>query len=165
VTAAQAAVRLGTPADVEFVMAVERLPGYEVLTARWTREEHLAALALPDTRYLIGLRPDGSPEGFAILERIADPHEGAKLKRIAVARPGAGFGQPLLAAVTRWVFEHTPAERLWLDVFSYNERARHVYLKGGFRDDGALRQAYVLPGGERVDRRIMSILRSEWSAH
>jgi diamine N-acetyltransferase len=144
-------------------MALERLPGNETLTARWSRDEHLAALALADTRYLIGAVPGGEAEGFAILERIRDPHEGAKLKRIVVARPGSGFGQPFLAAVTRWVFEQTGAERLWLDVFTYNERARHVYRKAGFREDGLLRQAYVLPSGARVDRVIMSVLRREWA--
>jgi GNAT superfamily N-acetyltransferase len=162
-TGVPVALRVGGPDDIEFVMALERVPGNEELTARWSRTEHLAALALPDTRYLLGAVPGGDAEGFAILERILDPHEGAKLKRIAVARPGTGFGQPFLAAITRWVFEQTAAERLWLDVFTYNERARHVYRKAGFREDGLLRQAYVLPSGARVDRVIMSVLRREWA--
>jgi len=158
-----ASVRIGTAGDIEFVMALERLPGNDVLTARWSDAEHRAALALPDTRYLIGSGAAGEAEGFAIVERIGDAHEGAKLKRIAVARPGGGFGQPFMAAICRWVFEQTGVERLWLDVFTYNERARHVYRKAGFREDGLLRQAYVLPSGERADRVIMSILRREWS--
>lgn len=143
-------------------MGVERLPGNEELTARWSDREHRVALALPDTRYLIGSINGVDPEGFAILERIHDLHEGVKLKRIAVARPGQGFGHPFLASVQRWVFEQTPAERLWLDVFTYNERARHVYRKAGFSEDGLLRQAYILPSGARVDRIIMSVLRREW---
>lgn len=154
------ALRIGTAADIDYVMATERLPGNEVLTARWTREQHVAALARPGTRYLIGGAP---PAGFAILENIDDPHEGAKLKRIAVTAPGTGFGQPFLGAIIEWVFASTPVERLWLDVFTYNDRARHVYRRAGMSEDGLLRQAYVLPSGVRADRVIMSILRSEWS--
>ena len=145
-------------------MATERLPGYDTLTARWSRAEHAAALERADNRYLIGLAAAGQPAGFAILERITDPHDGAKLKRVAVAQPGSGFGQPFMRAILAWVFAHTPAPRIWLDVFVYNERARHVYRRVGFRDDGLLRQAYVLPSGERVDRVIMSLLRSEWAS-
>jgi len=148
--------------DLDFIMATERLPGYEDLVARWTRAEHVAALEREDTRYLVGAWPAASPEGFAILEHITDVHQGAKLRRIAVTRPGSGFGRPFTGAVVDWVFDSTDAERLWLDVFTSNERARHVYRQAGFRQDGLLRQAYVLPSGARVDRVIMSILRSEW---
>jgi diamine N-acetyltransferase len=161
---AQRPLRLAGPADLDFVMATERLPGYDALTARWTLAEHVAALQREDNRYLIGASRSGEPAGFAIVERITDPHEGAKLKRIAVAQPGSGFGQPFMRDILAWVFGNTPAPRIWLDVFVYNERARHVYRRVGFRDDGLLRQAYVLPGGERVDRVIMSLLRSEWAA-
>jgi diamine N-acetyltransferase len=157
-------LRPATPADLDFVFATERLPGYEQLTAQWSREEHAAALARPDTRYLVGAPPGGELEGFAILQPLRDPHEGAKLKRICVTRPGGGFGRPFLAAVIDWVFTMTDNDRLWLDVFTHNERARHVYRRAGMRDDGLLRQAYRMPDGSRADRVIMSILRGEWRA-
>ena len=32
------------------------------------------------------------------------------------------------------------------------------------REDGLLRQAYRMPDGSRVDRYVMSVLRSEWPA-
>lgn len=154
-------LREATAADIGFILATERLPGYELLTARWTDAEHRAAMARDDTRYLVGSRSGDELEGFAIMQPLADPHEGAKLKRICVTRPGAGFGQPFLAAIIDWVFAHTHNERFWLDVFTHNERARHVYRRLGMRDDGLLRQAYRMPDGSRADRSIMSILRSE----
>jgi len=157
-------LRRATPADLDFVVATERLPGYDLLTARWSPQEHAAALGRADTCYLVGGRPDRKLEGFAILQPLADPHEGAKLKRICVTQPGGGFGQPFLAAVFDWVFTATDNERLWLDVFTHNERARHVYRRAGMREDGLLRHAYRMPDGTRADRCIMSILRSEWRA-
>jgi diamine N-acetyltransferase len=145
-------------------MAAERGPGFERLVAQWSEAEHRAALARSDARYLVGHLPGAPPAGFVILEHIGDRHEGVKLKRVAVTSPGTGFGQALLAAVVDWVFENTRDERLWLDVFTYNERARHVYRRLGFVEDGLLRQAYLLPDGTRADRVIMSMLRSEWAA-
>jgi ribosomal protein S18 acetylase RimI-like enzyme len=156
-------LRRGLASDIDFCMTTERLPGYDVLTACWTEVEHLRALELVDTRYLVGGYAAGPLFGFAIVERVNDPHEGAKLKRIAVTQPAVGFGVPFLRAVIGWVFESTAAPRLWLDVFVHNARARHVYRKVGMREDGLLRQAYVQPNGERVDRVIMSVLRTEWS--
>jgi ribosomal protein S18 acetylase RimI-like enzyme len=155
-------LRRATPADLDFVLATERLPGYEWLVGRWSREEHAAALAREDTCYLVGGRAGGALEAFAILQPLRDPHEGAKLKRICVTRAGGGFGRPFLAAVIDWVFSSTDNERLWLDVFTHNERARHVYRRAGMREDGLLRHAYRMPDGSRADRYIMSILRSEW---
>ena len=145
-------------------MAAERGPGFEQLVAQWSEVEHRAALKRSDTRYLVGHPPAAPPAGFALLQNIGDRHEGVKLRRVAVTAPGTGFGQALLAAVVDWVFEHTRDDRLWLDVFTHNERARHVYRRLGFVEDGLLRQAYLMPDGTRVDRVIMSMLRSEWAA-
>jgi ribosomal protein S18 acetylase RimI-like enzyme len=159
-----AGLRAATEADLDFVCATERLPGYELLTARWSRAEHAAALARSDTRYLVGGRAGRGLEGFAILQPLNDPHEGAKLKRICVTQPGTGFGRLLLIAVVDWVFAATDADRVWLDVFANNARARHVYRRVGMREDGLLRQAYRMPDGTRADRYLMSVLRSEWRA-
>ena len=156
------AIRLATAADVEFIVATERLPGYERLTARWSAAEHQRALASDDTRYLVGAHPGGALEGFAILQPLEPVHEGAKLRRIAVTAPGSGFGRPFLRAIVDWVFTSTACERVWLDVFTHNERACHVYRSLGFRDDGLLRQAYRMPDGTRADRLLMSVLKHEW---
>jgi diamine N-acetyltransferase len=158
------AIRLATAADVDFIVATERLPGYERLTARWTADEHRQALARDDTRYLVGARERGVLEGFAIVQPVEPLHEGAKLRRIAVSAPGTGFGRPFLSAVVDWVFATTACERVWLDVFTDNLRARHVYRSAGFSEDGLLRQAYRMPDGTRADRLIMSLLKHEWRA-
>ncbi len=155
-------LRRAIAADLDFIHAAERGPGYERLVGQWSMAEHSAALARQDTCYLIGRRAGQAAEGFVILQPLADVHEGAKLKRIVVTEPGRGFGRDLLAAVIDWVFRETANERLWLDVFTYNERAQHVYRSLGLREDGLLRAAYRMPDGTRTDRLLMSILRAEW---
>ncbi len=99
-----------------------------------------------------------------ILQPVADRHEGTKLKRICVNPPGQGLGALVLRALMDWVFVTLPTDRLWLDVFTHNERARRAYRRAGFTEDGLLRAAYRLPDGATADRVIMSVLRSEWSA-
>ena len=54
------------------------------------------------------------------------------------------------------------AYRVWLDVLADNDRARHVYMRGGFIEEGLLRRAYKLPDESRIDLILMSILRPEW---
>lgn len=156
------ALRPATPQDVEFIVATERLPGYDRLVGRWEADEHHHALTRSDTRYLIGAVPGGPPRGFVILQPHGDVHEGSKIKRIAVETPGEGFGTALLNGAIRWVFANSSVERVWLDVFVHNDRARRAYARVGLREDGLLRQAYRLPDGSLVDRVIMSVLRCEW---
>lgn len=157
-------LREARDADLPFILATERLPGYDALVGSWSEAEHRAALADAKVRYLLAAWPGESPGGFAVLTGLGDAHEGVKLKRIAVAVPGCGFGTVFTRAVVDWVFSSTDSPRFWLDVFVHNERAVHVYRSVGLRTDGILRQAYVLPGGDRVDRLLMSMLRDEWRA-
>lgn len=155
-------IRRAMPADIDFILATERLPGYDRLVAQWTATEHAAAMVRADVAYLVMEAPPGSAAGFAICEGLDDPHLGVKLKRIAVVAPGAGVGTAFLRALMHWVFTETGTQRLWLDVFVWNDRARRAYRRVGMSEDGLLRQAYVMPDGERVDRVLMSILRTEW---
>ena len=150
--------------DLAFIMATERLPGYEGKVGRWTEAEHRVALACSTGAYLIGTAEDGEAVAFAIIQAIGSAHGNLYLKRIAVTQPGAGIGRRFLAAATGWVFQETDAYRFWLEVLADNARARHVYRTGGFVEEGAARLAYRLADGQRIDLVIMSILRPEWNA-
>ena len=78
-----------------------------------------------------------------------------------IASPGRGYGTPFLGMVLDWVFREATAYRVWLDVLADNDRARHVYMRGGFTEEGLLRRAYKLPDESRIDLILMSILRPE----
>jgi RimJ/RimL family protein N-acetyltransferase len=144
-------------------MAAERQPGFEHLVGRWPRERHVAALASPDYAYLIGAESNADA-GFAILRDLNDGHGNVCLMRIAVENPSRGFGRRFVRAIIGWVFEQTAAERFWLDTFTDNLRAQHVYRSCGFIDEGVKRSAYRMPDGSRRDLLQFSLTRPEWLA-
>jgi len=149
-----------TEDDIAFVMATERLPGYGDLVGRWDDAQHRMALA--DCRYAYFLaRLDAKPVAFAIVRDWASPERVTLIKRVAVSRPGLGYGRALLANLVRVIFEHTDAYRIWLGVFPDNVRAQRAYEAVGFRPEGIARgSAYF--GGVHRDELVMALLRPEW---
>ena len=154
-------VEVAVAADIPAIMAIERGRGFEALVGRWTREEHAEEMAKPSVRYLV-LRNGSEISGFALLQRIGEPDARVHLKRIAVREPGTGTGSRLLSATVDWLFSYTATNRLDLDVYVDNERARRAYEKAGFQVEGRLREYHLGADGERHDVWFMSILRREW---
>ncbi|CAH2602319.1 GNAT family N-acetyltransferase [Rhodovastum atsumiense] len=155
-------VREARRSDLHFIMAAERVPGFERIIAQWSETQHRAAMASDDHAYLIGTDPAGDPCAFALIHDLHDAHGNVCLRRIAVARPGQGVGSVFLARVVRRIFTATRAHRLWLDVLAENARARHVYAAQGFVEEGRLRAAFQRPDGSRADLVVMSLLRPDW---
>ena len=155
-------MELASADDVEAIMAVERMPGFDRLVGRWERDEHLAELAKSSSRYFL-LRGDEGLAGFAMVQNLGDPHGKVHLRRIAVREPGRGTGAFLLREVVDWLFTQTDANRIDLDVFVGNERAKRAYEKAGFSTDGILREYHREPDGSYRDMWLMTILRREWA--
>ena len=147
------ALRLARQSDLPFIMATERLPGFEQMVGRWSEAEHLAALARPNHAYLLGTNNAGECAAFAIIRDLDDAHGNLCLKRIAVTNPGRGFGSKFLGLVVDWAFSETTGYRLWLEVLVNNVRARHVYSSHGFAEEGLLRGAFKLPDDSRIESR------------
>ncbi|HTQ13040.1 MAG TPA: GNAT family N-acetyltransferase [Rhizomicrobium sp.] len=155
-------LRRATEADIPFVMACERRPGYDVHVGRWEAEQHRATMADPDWCYLAGLR-DGAPAGIAILSGLTHRNKNLHLKRIASHDAGTGFGKSFLKAIIAWAFSETKAERFWLEVVDHNTRGRHVYAAAGMVEEGVVRGAFDrIDGTGRGDFIQMSILKREW---
>ena len=150
----------GGEADLAYIMATERIAGFEDLVGRWEMTQRRTALA--DGRHAYFVARDGSqPIGFAILRDWASPERTTTLKRIAVSRPGIGYGKALLRRLVDLVFTDTEAYRLWLGVFPENVRARRAHEQVGFRAEGIARgSAYF--GGLYRDEMVMAILRLDW---
>jgi len=152
----------GDASAIPFVMATERVAGFEELVGLWDEAQHLAALDDGRHVYFIGHAGAG-PVGFVILRDWGSPERVTLIKRIAVSRPGLGHGRALLAKVLDAVFMETNAWRVWLGVFPENIRACRAYKAVGFQAEGVARgTAYF--GGIHRDELVMAVLRPEWEA-
>lgn|SRR5215472_8042498 len=73
--------------------------------------------------------------GYVILRGLSSINHSLELKRIVIADPGKGLGRQVLLAVIDRAFGEFRANRLWLDVYEDNHRARHVYRSLGFVEE------------------------------
>jgi GNAT superfamily N-acetyltransferase len=128
------------PADIPFVMATERIAGYEQWLGRSDEAWHRAALV--DARW-------------AAAEQVTH------IKRFAVVRPGQGLGKAFLHAIVDAVFAETKTFRLSLGLFPENLRAQRAYEGVGFKAEGISRGSALFHGAHR-DELVMALLRPEW---
>ena len=75
---------------------------------------------------------------------------------------GQGYGGEALRLVLRYGFAELNLHRVQLTVFAYNEAARRLYEKVGFRHEGAFREA-VYRDGCYHDMLLMGLLVREWT--
>ena len=73
-------------------MATERTAGFDQLVGRWEEAQHRAALVDGRHAYFIG-RDGAGPIGFVIVRDWAARERVTLIKRIAVGRPGRGYGR------------------------------------------------------------------------
>jgi RimJ/RimL family protein N-acetyltransferase len=76
---------------------------------------------------------------------------------------GKGYGTDAVTAIVDFGFGALRLERIWLNVWTENERARRAYEKAGFVHEGTMRHDRY-EGGRFTDGHIMSVLRGEWLA-
>ncbi|MCO8129422.1 GNAT family N-acetyltransferase [Acidimicrobiia bacterium EGI L10123] len=107
-------------------------------------------------------RSDGAWLGEVVIHDW-DPDNRSCGFRIALrsAARGRGVGTEATKLVVDHVLSDPEVNRVSLEVFDFNERARHVYRKVGFVEEGTLREA-LWWGDEPHDAIVMSILRREW---
>ena len=149
--------------DLDWIVQLETRPDFAAFIHRWPRDAHDRNLSDPDMRYLVWVDAAAHPAAYVILAGLASPARSIELVRMAVAAPGAGLGSRLLRHVIRLAFEQLGANRLWLDLFDDNHRARHVYKNAGFQQEGVLRDAALRADGTIGSLVVMSILRREYA--
>lgn len=76
---------------------------------------------------------------------------------------GKGIGREVCAAVLRFGFLELNLRQIRLGVLETNARARRLYARLGFREDGRLRDDQFR-NGRYVDSILMSLMRTEWQA-
>jgi len=66
--------------------------------------------------------------------------------------------------VLEYAFFELGLNKVYLYTINRNERARHVYLRNGFKPEGLLREHYFCVG-KLQDLHVYSILKKEWSSN
>ena len=140
-----------------------RSPIGRAMEERWF-DELLAHHGNDRWFFVICLLDDDRPVGSLDLREIGLTSGGAGLG-IVIGDPADtshGYGSDALRLLLDFGFGELRLERIWLDVFEFNERARHVYERLGFLHEATLRHAFF-HGGRYVDLQRMAILREEWA--
>jgi RimJ/RimL family protein N-acetyltransferase len=100
---------------------------------------------------------------MALTELDADNRScGSRISLVGPDVYGRGFGTEATRLVLAHAFTTVGLHRVELQVYRHNPRAKHVYERVGFVEEGTLREA-LLWGGEFLDATIMSILAHEWA--
>jgi RimJ/RimL family protein N-acetyltransferase len=115
----------------------------QALEERWfecLQEQHGQGL----WHFVICRLADDRPVGSLDLHEI-DAKNGSAGLEIVIGSPddtGQAYGSDALRALLAFAFGELRPERIRLDVYDQNERARHVYERVGFVHEGTLRRAF-----------------------
>ena len=169
-TGAKVRLRATTEADADFFAATLVDPEVVRFLASWARVPygHREALewvrtAHPDTvGWTIECLSDGQPIGSTGLHQINHRNRNCEwgIWIGPPARWNQGFGTEACRLAVGYAFDHMAMEKVSLDVYEGNDRARRAYQKAGFKTEGILRRHYWL-GGRLVDLEIMSVFRDD----
>ncbi len=115
--------------------------------------------------YVICLLADERPIGEALLFELDQVNGSAELGIFIGEKDqwGKGYGTDAVNALVDFGFGTLRLERIWLEVWTENERARRAYEKAGFVHEGTLRHDRY-EGGRFTDGHVMSLLREDWLA-
>ncbi len=126
-------------------------------------EKMLAAHGKSQYHFVICLLSDGRPIGTIGFQYVDYENGGAEFG-ISIGEKdewNKGYGTDAVNAICDFGFGALRLERIELEVYAGNARARRAYEKAGFVFEGALRHAHFNEG-EFVDVQRMAQLRDEW---
>jgi RimJ/RimL family protein N-acetyltransferase len=115
--------------------------------------------------FVIARLEDDRPVGSIDLN-VLDLTNGSAGVGIMIGDPAdtsQGYGSDAIRALLGFGFGELRLERIWLDVYDDNARARHVYEKLGFIQEATFRRG-LFRHGRYIDVHRMAMLRDEWSA-
>lgn len=148
--------------DIAFIIQTQSLDDVKEFICAASKDEILASIEDPEHGYLLAINAAKKPVGFAFLRQLNSPQRSIEIHRLAIAERNKGYGSRFLKLITAEAFDTLNANRLWLDVFPENARARKVYQNCGFVEEGLLRDNYFLNGAFQSTI-VMSILAREYA--
>lgn len=126
-------------------------------------QRHCAAKANAPDRIDYAIMADGEMVGEVVINEI-DMRNRSGGFRIAVWYPrnrNRGYGSQAAQLIIDHAFRTLGFNRIELEVYAFNPRARHVYERLGFLVEGIRRQA-LWWDGEPVDAIMMAMLQSDY---
>jgi RimJ/RimL family protein N-acetyltransferase len=124
-------LRESIPRDIPAFIEMEKDADTSDFILPYSPERHQSEFAKPDIVYLSILNA-GELAGFFILVLEADGRS-VEFRRIVVADKGKGLAQAAIPAMEEYCRERLGRNRIWLDVFEFNQRGQHIYQKLGYR--------------------------------
>ncbi len=110
---------------------MEQDEGIRRFVLPYSLAQHQREYARKDIVYLSICQAD-ELAGFFILALEPD-QTSIEFRRIVVANTDTGIGQPAIRAMETYCAERLQRKRIWLDVFEFNKRGRHIYEKLDYR--------------------------------
>ncbi len=147
--------------DLAYVVASEQSDENNRYVLQWTYDQHRGALYGTNLAHLIVADETDQSVGFIILAGLESQHQAIEFMRLVITDKGKGYGTEAVQQVQRFAFTRLNAHRLWLEVKDHNHRARHIYEKQGFREEGTLRDC-LKQGDEFESLVVMSMLSHEY---
>jgi RimJ/RimL family protein N-acetyltransferase len=148
-------LRRAAQTDLAFVLDIEQRFARRGLILSDDADTHQRRMTDSDCGCFI-VEEHGASVGYVILRGLTTGSGTIELQRIVIGLPGRGLGSRALRLVIDKVFQEYGARRLWLDVFQHNNRARHVYRKAGFIEEGLVNHA-ATGGAQSRPLVVMSI--------
>ena len=156
-------VRWFSDAETTRYLAV-RAPFSRAMEEKWF-DTMLERQGKEGYHFVICLLADDRAIGTAGFHHV-NSEDGSATFGISIGEQGEwskGYGTDALRAICDFGFRQLRLERIELDVYEPNQRARRSYEKAGFATEGTLRHAHF-SDGRFQDVLRMSLLRSEWEA-
>ena len=120
--------------DIDFLIELESNSDTSEFIIPYDKEKHTVELENPLNRYL-GIYEEDKLIGFII---IGIEKEGSRIefRRIVMGEKGLGYGQKAIMKLEKYCKANWNTESIWLDVFEFNQRGRHIYEKLGYKKTG-----------------------------
>lgn len=102
--------------------------------------------------------------GFCCLRNIHTIHRSAEIEQFFIAKEehrNKGYGQDSLQILLKYVFRSLNLHKIWLIIYASNRKALQFYQRGGFIQEGRLREIQF-SSGHYWDGILMGVLRKEW---
>lgn len=146
--------------DIDFIREIEMDPAYSPFISLDSKSTHLAQIQ--DECITLGIY-EIEEKRVGFLLGLYNPNlQIYELRRLALTIQGKGLGKQALLLAFKDAFENFGAQRLWLDVYEYNERGIALYRSMGMVHEGILRRSDKKQGGF-CNQWLFSILKEEYN--